>query len=238
MTRVLALVLSLLPAAALAQNCPEPLASTGRLVLVTADSMDSRTASLQRFARATPAAPWRPVAAPVEVLVGKQGLAWGPGFRRFARDGEPVKREGDKRAPAGFYGIGRPFGLAPSDRPRYLQISTGMTCIDDAGSPAYNTITTRARVGWRVHGENMWRVRAYRHGLLVDYPTDRKAEAGSCIFIHLRLPDATGTGGCVAVPEKELIVLQDFAQEGAVLAVLPRQALDRFAGCLPSAEQP
>jgi hypothetical protein len=29
--------------------------------------------------------------------------------------------------------------------------------------------------------------------------------------------------------------LQDFAQGGAVLAVLPKQALDRFKGCLPQA---
>ena len=27
--------------------------------------------------------------------------------------------------------------------------------------------------------------------------------------------------------------LQNFAESGAVLAVLPRQALDRFKGCLP-----
>lgn len=237
MARILVLILSLLPAAALAQSCPGPLASARRLVLVTADSMDSRTATLQRFARATPAAPWRPVGEPADVLVGKRGLAWGHTFRRFARAGEPVKREGDKRAPIGFYTIGRPFGLAPSARPGYLRIAKGMTCVDDTRSPAYNTITTRAQVGWRVHGENMWRVRAYRHGLLVDYPSDRRAGAGSCIFLHLRLPDMTGTGGCVAVPEQSLMAVQDFAQEGAVLAVLSRQARGRFAGCLPPAAQ-
>ncbi len=233
MARLLALILLLLPAAALAQACPEPLASAQRLVLVTAVNMDSRTATLQRFARATPDAPWRPVGTPADVLVGKKGLAWGYAFRRFVRAGEPVKREGDKRAPAGFYRIGRPFGLIPSARPGYLHVSAGMTCVDDVRSPAYNTITTRAEVGWRVHGENMWRVPEYRRGLLVDYPSDREARAGSCIFIHVRLPDATGTGGCVAVPEEDLVALQDFAQEGAVLAVLPRQVRDRFAGCLP-----
>lgn len=238
MARILALILSLLPTAALAQGCPEPLASAKRLVLVTTGNTDSRTADLQRFVRAAPAARWRPVGAPADVLVGKKGLAWGYTFRRFARAGEPVKREGDKRAPLGFYRIGRPFGLGPSARSGYLHISTGMTCVDDVRSSAYNTITTRAKVGWRVHGENMWRVPEYRHGLLVDYPSDRTARAGSCIFIHLRLPDATGTGGCVAVPEGALIALQDFAQEGAVLAVLSRQVRDRFAGCLPPAAHP
>lgn len=238
MTRVLALVLSLLPAAALAQSCPQPLASARRLVLVTADDMSSRTARVQLFEREASVARWSPVGSESPVLVGKQGLAWGSGFRRFAHAGEPVKREGDKRAPVGFYTVGRPFGLAPSSRPGYLHVAEGMTCVDDVGSPAYNTITTRAQVGWRVHGENMWRVPEYRRGLLVDYPTDRAARAGSCIFIHLRLPGKTGTGGCVALPEEALVAVQDFAQEGAVLAVLPRQALDRFAGCLPPAERP
>ena len=57
--------------------------------------------------------------------------------------------------------------------------------------------------------------------------------AGSCIFIHLRLPGKTGTAGCVALPEPQLKALQDFSQGGAVLAVLPKQALGRFKGRLP-----
>lgn len=85
------------------------------------------------------------------------------------------------------------------------------------------------------HGENMWRVPAYRNGLVVDYPTNRNARAGSCIFIHIRLPSATSTAGCVAVPEPQVIELQDFSEPGAVLAVLPDAALNRFRGCLPAA---
>jgi hypothetical protein len=37
----------------------------------------------------------------------------------------------------------------------------------------------------------------------------------------------------VSVPEPQLIALQRFAAPGTVLAILPRQALDRFKGCLP-----
>jgi L,D-peptidoglycan transpeptidase YkuD (ErfK/YbiS/YcfS/YnhG family) len=170
---------------------------------------------------------------PVTALIGHNGVGWAHAFRAFAQAGEPVKVDGDKRVPAGFYRIGRSFGFAPSERLHYLRIAEGMTCVDDSNSPAYNTITSRARVGWQVHGENMWRVPEYRRGLLIDYPTDRAARAGSCIFIHVRLPGATGTSGCVSLPELQVIALQDFAQGGAVLAVLPRQALDRFKGCLP-----
>lgn len=231
----LALFCLLVPAAAVAQSCPAPLAAARRLVLVTADGMNRATARLQAFERATPRASWRAVGRPTRVLIGHRGLAWARPFRRFARPGEPIKVEDDQRTPAGFFHIGKSFGFAPARRPGYLRIVNGTVCVDDPRSPAYNSITSRAKVGWQVHGENMWRVPQYRRGLLVDYPTNRAAQAGSCIFIHLWLKGATGTAGCVALPARQLIALQDFAQDRAVLAVLPRQARVRFKGCLAAA---
>ena len=195
--------------------------------------MTSTEASLQRFTRRSPKEAWQADGGPVTALIGHNGVGWARAFRSFAQPGEPVKVDGDKRVPAGFYRIGWSFGFGASSRPHYLRIVEGMTCVDDPSSPAYNRITSRAKVGWKVHGENMWRVPEYRRGLFVDYPTDRKARAGSCIFIHTRLPNTTGTSGCVSMPEPQVAALQDFAQNGAVLAVLPRQALDRFKGCLP-----
>ena len=223
------------PTAAFAQTCPEPLASARRLVLVIADGLTTSTASVQRFERAAANAPWRANGGATSALIGLKGMAWSQAFRSLARNGEPIKVDGDKRIPAGVYRIGASFGFAASPRPGYLRVRDGMVCVDDPSSPAYNTITSRAQVGWKVHGENMWRVPDYRSGLVVDYPIDAKARAGSCIFIHVWLPNKTGTAGCVALPEPELIALQDFAEPGAVLAVLPRHALGRLGACLPAA---
>jgi hypothetical protein len=39
----------------------------------------------------------------------------------------------------------------------------------------------------------------------------------------------------VALGEPQLEAVQDHVQSGGVLAILPRQALDRFKGCLPEA---
>lgn len=231
----LALCILLLPAGAFGQSCPEPLASARRLVVVTADSMTTSLARLQRFERAASTQPWRALDDPQPALVGTNGMAWAYPFRGFARNGERIKVEGDKRAPAGFFRIGRSFGFAPSSRPNYLQIKDGSVCVDDLESAAYNTITTRAKVGAMTRGENMWRVPAYRNGLVVEYPTNRRVRAGSCIFIHIRTAAATGTAGCVAVPEPQVIELQDFAEADAVLAILPERARDRFRGCLPDA---
>lgn len=231
---VLAFVILIAGQAAWAQSCLEPLASARRLVLVVADTPSSTTATVERFERDTPNAPWQLSGGAASAIIGHQGLGWAYAFRGFARNGEPVKVEGDKRAPAGFYKIGRSFGFTVSDRANYMRITEGTTCVDDLSSRAYNTITTRAEVGSKVHGENMWRVPEYARGLLVEYPTNRKARAGSCIFIHLQLPGKTGTSGCVALLEPQLEAVQDFAADGAVLAVLPRQALGRFKGCLPA----
>jgi len=236
MTRALfaAMIALLLPLPALAQSCPPPLASAKRLVVVTADTFTGTTATVQRFERAAPNAPWQLSGGPASGQVGRNGIAWAYAFRAFARRGEPIKVEGDKRAPAGFFKVGRSFGFAASDRPGYMRITDGMTCIYDLSSPAYNTITTRDQIASTVRGENMRRVPEYARGLLVEYPTDRKARAGSCIFIHLQVPGKNGTGGCVALPEPQLEAVQDHVQGGgAVLAILPRQGLDRFKGCLP-----
>ncbi len=230
---VLTFILLIAPCAARAQSCPAPLASAHRLVLAVAPSLSSSIARVQRFQRASPDKPWRAIGQPVSALIGYRGLAWAHTFRNLARKGEPIKFDGDKRAPAGFFRIGRSFGFAPSRLPHYLRIAAGMVCVADPASPAYNTIAMRAKVGWRVRGENMWRVPDYRRGLLVDYPTDRKDRAGSCIFIHVRQPGRSGTSGCVALPEREVATLQWFAQSGAVLAILPQRALRRFKGCLP-----
>jgi hypothetical protein len=156
--RLLVVLLLLAPMAAQAQSCPAPLGRARRLVLVVADTMTGTTATLRRFERAASDAPWHRAGGPQSALIGHNGIGWARAFRRFAQAGEPIKVEGDKRNPAGFFLIGRSFGFAPSRRPGYLRITQGTVCVDDWRSPAYNTVTSRARVGWRVHGESMWRM--------------------------------------------------------------------------------
>lgn len=230
---LLVLALLLAPPAARAQTCPAVIAGATRLALVTAANMHTGAASLRLYRRASPAAPWHPLGAPHAVRLGEYGMAWGAGFQQVARRGEPVKRERDWRTPAGIYRIGAPFGFAASGRPGYVRLRAGETfCVDDVRSPAYNTITTVAKAG-RVTGERMRGYPQYRHGLFVDYPSTHSKPAGSCIFIHVWNAPSESTAGCIAMPASHVVALQDFAQTGAVLAVLPKRALRRFEGCLP-----
>ena len=110
----LAIVLAASPA--LAQTCPAPLANARRLVLVTAESFTATAATMRLYERASPRESWRAVSAPEPALLGRAGMAWAHFFRRLARPGEPIKVEGDKRAPAGVYSIGKSFGIVASSR--------------------------------------------------------------------------------------------------------------------------
>ena len=217
-----------------AQSCPAPLADARRLVLVTAKTMDDPAATMRLYERASTAERWRALGASEPANIGRAGMGWSPFFLNLARRGEPLKIEHDKRSPAGIYPIGRSFGVVASSRPNHLHVTPDTVCVDDPSSPAYNKIVSRAQAGPRAHVENMSQaLPMYRRGLLVDYPTDAGKQAGSCIFIHVWRSPTTGTAGCVAMPEPRVEALQDFAASGAVLAILPRGALDRLPGCLP-----
>lgn len=236
--RVLVAVLAALtgPARA-AEDCPAAaqaaLAHARRLVLVTARTMDGPEARLRLYARDGPAAAWRALTAAEPAVVGARGLAWGYPFRTLAPDGEPSKAEGDRRTPAGFYRVGRSFGVAASPRPGHLVLRPGRAiCVDDPASPAYNTIVVTAGAPAPA-GEDMGAEPLYRRGLVVDYPSDAATRAGSCIFLHVWRGPARGTAGCVALPEARVAALQDFAAGESAIAILPEPALRRLAGCLP-----
>jgi len=230
-----AAAIALLPHIASAQNnCPDVLGKARRLVLVTAATMNDTAAAMRLYERSAPSEPWRALGSSEPAMIGKAGMAWSPFFRRLARPGEPIKVDGDKRAPAGFYKIGRSFGTLPSSRPGHIRVTEDTVCVYEPSSPHYNKIVPRQVAGPFVGVENMSRMLPmYRRGLLVDYPTDARRKAGSCIFIHVWRSPTTGTAGCVAVPEPRVEALQAFSQGGAVLAILPREALGRLKGCLP-----
>jgi L,D-peptidoglycan transpeptidase YkuD (ErfK/YbiS/YcfS/YnhG family) len=221
---------------AFAQSCPPPLDTALRLILVTTSDMTGAKARVQLFERKAVGAPWRPVSAGEPVMVGTNGLAWGLSFLSYKRDDEPEKIEGDKRTPAGFFNLGPSFGFTATKLPGHIKVEKGQTvCVEDPTSSRYNTITTRAELEPGTKADNMSDTSLFRNGLLVQYPTDRQSKRGSCIFIHVWKTPDTRTSGCVALPEPRVKALQEFAQKGAVLGVVPETARDRFPGCLPAA---
>ena len=87
-----------------------PLDSSTQMVLVVTPAWDSTSGSLRRFERDTPTGAWRQVGDVEPIVVGRTGVAWDDRSVRAA-SGEPVKREGDGRSPAGAFALDTAFGF-------------------------------------------------------------------------------------------------------------------------------
>ena len=189
-----------------------------RLVLVTAETMHDTARN--RLSTASRGRRWRALGARSRRdRQGRHGLV--AFFLRLARRGEPIKVEGDKRAPAGIYRIGRSFGIVASSRPDYLHVTEDTICVDDPSSPAYNTIASRASVEPKVHAREHEPCAADlppRPG--VNYPTD--AEGAPAVHLHSRLATVERHRRLRRVARGAGRSDAGFRRGGAVIAILPR----------------
>jgi zinc D-Ala-D-Ala dipeptidase len=182
-----------------------------QLVVVTTPSWTSTTGTMRRLERSTPTSEWRSVDAPIPVVVGRTGIAWGVGFDEISAE-DPHKNEGDGKAPAGVFALDTAFGFAPRDSMRdvklpYVQLVPTSDCVDDTASVHYNTVVDRARVprvDWN-SAEHMREVPQYKIGVIVGYNASPPAKArGSCIFLHIWNGPDSHTAGCTAFDEAKL----------------------------------
>ena len=195
-----------------------PLASFTRaatqLIVVTTSDWNAAEARLQRFQRSGHK-PWKAVGDAVTVVVGKNGLGWGAGVvpveqLRISPD-DPVKKEGDGRAPAGIFHLSTAFGYAPKKNSAwnmpYVPLSQSVECVDDTSSKFYNRIVDRGTVApdWNSSEHMLRGDELYRWGIVVEHNSSPvKAGVGSCIFLHIWRGPGQGTVGCTAMPQAEL----------------------------------
>ncbi len=201
-------------AAAETARKPNPLGRSRQLIVVTTASWESVPGQLRRYERSSTGAAWRPIGAAIPVVVGKNGLAWGKGVNAAANDQGPIKKEGDGKAPAGVYRLGRAFGYAPRQDARFVRMSythltSSIECVDDARSRHYNALLDRSRVrrpDWKSSEQMRRSDELYRWGLVVDHNRPKTvAGAGSCIFLHIWENQSTGTAGCTAMKQEDVL---------------------------------
>ncbi len=212
--------------------CPD-IGSATKLVLVTATEFASQSAQVRLFE--SRAGKWHQAGAGKKAVLGGGGLAWSWTQERFAGKGEPVKKEGDRKTPAGFFSIAAPFGFAQSERKGYVRLAKGEHyCVDDPASPHYNSIVPKAKAGEGVSGEDMAAIPPYRKGLFLNYPTSREKRGGSCIFVHVWRTPSSPTSGCVALAEADVEDIQSWSANGATaIGIVPEPAWRRLRGCFP-----
>jgi L,D-peptidoglycan transpeptidase YkuD (ErfK/YbiS/YcfS/YnhG family) len=212
-----------------------PPASTQLLLCIAAD-WDSPAGELQCFTRSADGN-WQPASAPLPVMLGRSGLAWGRGLHPLMAG--TAKQEGDGRAPAGVFAITALFGYAPADAPLpraarlpYHPARPGLKCVDDPASGHYNCIVDAAGVpgDWASCEDMLRDDRRYELGAVVAHNMNPPVPgAGSCIFLHVWETPETPTSGCTAMalaPMQEIARWLDAAR-APVLVQLPESEYAR-----------
>ena len=128
--------------------------------------MTSVKATLHTFERKTPAdAAWQRSGPPEPAVVGAAGIGWSEDFDYLAKKDEPVKREGDKRTPAGIFRVAGPFGFEPNKISGYTKLEPGRSfCVDDPTSLLYGRIVSKQLAAKVKSSEDMSTVPGLKRG--------------------------------------------------------------------------
>ena len=192
------------------------------LITVVTASPTATTGELRRWERAArDGRGWRAVGAPVPVVIGRSGL-------KAPAD----KREGDGASPAGRFALGGATGYQappPGTRLPYRVADAALRCVDDAKSPAYNTVTAAPPSGapW-ASDERMRRDdELYRYTIFVRHNDARAPGRGSCIFLHVWRDAQSPTVGCTAMALDDLRALLGWVAPSTILVQLPRDEYAR-----------
>jgi L,D-peptidoglycan transpeptidase YkuD (ErfK/YbiS/YcfS/YnhG family) len=185
-----------------------PWSNARQIVLVTTPDWNSSHGELRTFSRSEHG--WQAEGHAIPVVIGRSGAAWGIGLHP-AQPGR-AKQEGDGRSAAGVFTIGTAFGYAPSATTAmpYAALTVDDYCVDVSGSPLYNRIVDKGKVGAVAVAGSTEPMRrdlhadgdqAYKIGFVIENNPLGTAGAGSCIFAHLWKSPDSSTAGCTAMTE-------------------------------------
>jgi len=181
---------------------------TKQLLVVTSKDFFTPIAELQAYEKVDKQ--WQKRFTKIQVNLGRNGLGWGKGLISFNHEAkEPVKKEGDGKAPAGLFSLDMFFGYEKQDfNFNYKQVSLEDLCIDDSSSSVYNQLIQSKTPQAFKSFEYMKREdRLYALGITVGHNKEQVKEAGSCIFIHVQRAQNAATAGCTSMQEKRLYQL-------------------------------
>lgn len=214
-----------------------------QLIVVTTDDWNSVQGNLQRFERANRQGVWDSVEPSSAIVVGKAGLAWGKGIEGISKkelgntSGEPIKQEGDNKAPAGVFSLGTTFGYAKQPhgwKMPYIQLSSSVECVDDVSSSFYNHIVDSSRMKsshWSSAEHMLRNDGLYRWGVFVNHNTHpAQVGQGSCIFLHIWHGHDQGTAGCTAMSQSGIEKMFEWLDpdKSPVLIQIPRSKYEYF----------
>jgi uncharacterized protein YijF (DUF1287 family) len=207
-------------------------ADVTQLVVVLSARFDDWRARAQRYER-EPGGPFRRVGAALPAVLGGAGYGWGDGLHgRGApprREG-PIKREGDRRSPAGVFSLGTVYGYAATAsalRLPYRQATADTRCVDDPGSAHYNQIVSIAETGERWRSAELMRRHDDLYELALEIEHNRspvRPGHGSCIFAHVWAGPDVAVTGCTGFAKPDLRRLLEWLKpRSAAWVALPQE---------------
>ena len=208
--------------------------SSQQIVLVVADDFNTSNAKLEFFEGNKRVLFF-------DVNIGKNGLGWGIGEKNLSqKKGEPLKYEGDKKAPIGIFQLTDVFGYSfstNSDMP-YLHTSKKLICVDDSKSNFYNQIIQEQ--GDEKSFEYMKRQdEQYKLGIVVQHNKNALEKRGSCIFLHIEKNPNASTAGCTSMKYeniKKLIYLLD-KNKHPILIQIPKKSSKEILTLYPQLKE-
>ena len=173
--------------------------SSQQIILVVADNFETSKAKLEFYED-------EKKLFSTHVNIGENGLGWGLGDVKLRqKKGEPLKREGDKKAPAGIFKLTDIFGYEVDSNYNlpYLFASKNLICVDDGNSSFYNQIIMKH--GDEKSFEYMKREdMQYELGVIVAHNQEAIKNRGSCIFLHVQKEQNSATAGCTSMKLEDL----------------------------------
>lgn len=168
------------------------------------------------------------------IVTGSKGLGIGDGLVPLNINGAPLKKEGDLKAPAGIFSIGTAFGYADASEASFIQApytkaADTAICVDDMHSAHYNTLLNKDSVAsdWNSFEYMHRKDNYYKWGLFVNHNAAPPVPGhGSCIFMHIWENDHTGTEGCTAMPEADMLKILHWIKSSShpILVQMPKTA--------------
>ncbi len=155
----------------------------------------------------------------IKGVTGKKGIAWGIGLHdSLSLDtiySYKSKIEGDNKSPAGIFSIGKCYGYADSlpfqSNLEYTKTTENLQGVDDPESEFYNQIINiDTLAGGPKDYYNSFEVikrndDLYKWFFEIEHNPLNIPSKGSLIFFHIWKNESSGTAGCIATSEENIL---------------------------------
>lgn len=197
---------------------------------------------------------WTLLESNIPAILGENGLGLGLGLHdnNWFQNKNIFKKEGDKKAPAGVFTLGKIYGyenkLPFKTNLPYEKASDTLIGVDDIQSKYYNQIIDTVNFPNKPYPWNSYELmkrddNLYKWLIVINHNEKSTPGEGSLIFFHIWRHENAPTVGCTAVSEKNILKVLNFIDnsKNPLLIQLPlneyKNLIKRFS-FLPWSELP